>query len=573
MTQYSISFSNPHTHFIQIEAIFETQGEQILNIQLPAWRPGRYELGNFAKNVRNFKCFDDTHQELLAEKVTKDCWKVSLINNSQKIRVSYEYYANELNAGSTYLDELQLYVNPVNCLVYVPSNIQGSCELNIDVPDDFMIAIGLKKVGHRKYQAANFHELVDSPFIASPSIQHRTYEVEGKQFFVWMQGEAKPNWNKVVDDFKQFTIKQLQLFKHFPAEEYHFLIQVLPFSFYHGVEHLTSTVIAIGPSYDLNDKSVYDELMGVSSHELFHVWNIKSIRPAEMFPYDYTKENYSHLGYVAEGITTYYGDLMLLRSNYFSLDEYLELLAEQITKHEHNFGRFNYSVAESSFDTWLDGYVPGVPNRKISIYADGCVLAFIADVLIRKHSKNQFSMDEVIRGLYVDYALKNKGYTEKDYQLLLEKYAGIDFTDFFKNYIHGKTAYTSLFVECLQYLGLILIEKPSLQFYEAYLGVKIAPNGNEIVAVYPDSIAEKIGMSVGDEILSLNGKSIVKNLHKWCAFYADELMQFTLRRKQRNFRIELQLDGQVYYKNYTIKMADNLDAKQHESLLMWKGEA
>ena len=142
----------------------------------------------------------------------------------------------------------------------------------------------------------------------------------------------------------------------------------------------------LGPSYVVFD-AVYPDLLGVSSHELYHTWNVKAIRPIELFPYDFTKENYSELGYLCEGVTTYMGDLFLFKSNVFSEEEYFNELNQQLQKHFDNPGRFNYSVAASSFDTWLDGYVPGVPNRKVSIYTEGCLIALVCDLMIIHHSK------------------------------------------------------------------------------------------------------------------------------------------------------------------------------------------
>ena len=127
-----------------------------------------------------------------------------------------------------------------------------------------------------------------------------------------------------------------------------------------------------------------------------------------MLPYDYAKENYSTLGYVCEGITTYYGDYILYRSGIFSDDDYLNCFNAQLKKHFDNFGRYNYSVAQSSFDTWLDGYSKGIPDRKVSIYTEGCLLAFITDVNIRKSTNNQKNLDDVMRTLYNDFAKKAK---------------------------------------------------------------------------------------------------------------------------------------------------------------------
>jgi predicted metalloprotease with PDZ domain len=168
-----------------------------------------------------------------------------------------------------------------------------------------------------------------------------------------------------------------------------------------------------------------------------------------MWPYDYTKENYSTLGYVYEGITTYYGDLMLLRSGVWNWEQYLSSLNSDIQRHYNNSGRFNYSLAESSFDTWLDGYVPGIPARKTSIYIEGLLAALIADIILIKNSDGKYCLDNVMYDLYHGCYAKGKGYSEAEYKLLLEKYAGNSFDLYFKEIIWGKNFFEKYLVELL----------------------------------------------------------------------------------------------------------------------------
>jgi hypothetical protein len=418
--KYIISYKNPHQHFIDIEFIAENIQQDELVIQLPSWRPGRYELGNFAKNVQKWAAFDETGNPLNFQKVTKDSWKVETKGVSQ-VHVKYNYYAVDLNAGSTYLDTNQLYVNPVNCCVYIPGRMDGVV-LSVIVPEDYKIAISAANArfdegtGKQSFLLADYDELFDTPFIASKTLQHSAFDLGENKFHLWFQGECKPNWEKLTIDFMKFCKEQVDIFGEAFFKEYHFLFQILPTRFYHGVEHTESTVIALGPGYNVMKGDLYEDLLGVSCHELFHSWNIKTIRPIEMQPYDYTKENYSKLGYVCEGITTYYGDYLLYRSGVFNQEQYFQTFNERMQKHFDNHGRYNLSVADSSFDTWLDGYVPGIPNRKTSIYDEGNLLAFCTDIFIRKNSDNKYSLDDVMRYLYKEIALNEKGYSYIDYK-------------------------------------------------------------------------------------------------------------------------------------------------------------
>jgi predicted metalloprotease with PDZ domain len=205
--------------------------------------------------------------------------------------------------------------------MYTKDTMQEKCSVELGIPADWKICCSMPQEDH-VLRALDYHELVDSPFIASPSMQHDFYVVNDIKFHLWFQGEFKPDWDRLKTDFTKFTEKQLEHFKAFPTDEYHFIFQITPYTTYHGVEHKASTVIALGPTYDVMEE-LYTELLGVSSHELYHAWNIKSIRPKEMYPYDFSKENYSRLGFVCEGVTTYLGDQFLLKSGVFDLDQYL----------------------------------------------------------------------------------------------------------------------------------------------------------------------------------------------------------------------------------------------------------
>ena len=248
-------------------------------------------------------------------------------------------------------------------------------------------------------------------------------------------------------------------------KEYHYLNQILPYQAYHGVEHKKSTVVSLGPSYQVFG-SLYKELLGVSSHELYHTWNVKTIRPAEMLPYDFTKENYSPLGYLCEGVTTYMGDLFLFKSGVFTLDQYFNEFNTQLQRHFDNHGRLHYSVAESSFDTWLDGYQPGAPGRKVSIYTEGCLIAFITDVKLLQATKNKYGLDEVMKRLFFRFGLENKGVSEMDYKATIEEVGKVSFDAIFEDQIHGTKPYESLLTACLDYIGLELHHKPD----ESYAG-------------------------------------------------------------------------------------------------------
>ncbi len=565
--KYTISIDQPHQQYIQITAFFQSDSDS-LDFYLPSWRPGRYELGNFAKNVKDVRVFDvETKKRLAVAKISKDCWQVAM-EGCKEIRVDYRYYAAELNAGSSFLSEEQLYVNPVNCFLFTKEQYAEPVELKLNIPKSWEIATSMAKNG-TTLMADHFDELADSPFICSAQLQHEEYSVADTLFHLWFNGESKPEWDRLKTDFTAFTKAQIEKFGEFPVSEYHFLFQILPYKAYHGVEHCKSTVIALGPSYDVFGEE-YKELLGVSSHELYHTWNVKAIRPIEMKPYDFTKENYSQLGYICEGVTTYMGDLFLLKSGVFTLKQYLKELSNQLQKHFDNFGRFNYSVAESSFDTWLDGYVPGAPGRKVSIYTEGCLLAFVTDVRILRATKNHYGLDEVMKRLYYDFALAGKGVSASDYKEMLENISGISFDDLFKDYIHGTRPYESILVDCFEYLGLEMEHVPSTSYSAGKLGFKSLKSTAKVTAIYPGSPACLGGLMVDDEVISVNGYKVNADLDKWLSYFTDAEKNLVVHRAGKHITLRLPEVQRNFYSDYTVKLQDQPIGSQKKAFEAWK---
>ena len=563
--QYRISCLNAQQRYIQFSATFPCP-EDHLSIHLASWRPGRYELGNFAKNIKGFRVFDEQNKAVSFEKSNKDTWQIPT-KGTAFIRVEYAYYANELNAGSTYLDEQQLYINPVNCFLFTDD--AHAYELTLDIPATWQIASSLKFENNR-CEVAHFDQLADSPFICSEHLEKASYEVNGSHFHVWFNNQSFIQWEKVLVDFEKFTRAQIEDFSEFPVKEFHFLIQTLPYAAYHGVEHLESTVITLGPHYEVFG-TLYKELLGVSSHELYHVWNVKSIRPAEMQPYHFKEENYAVSGFVYEGVTTYLGDLYLLRSGVFSLEQYLVELSKQLQKHFDNPARFNYSVGDSSFDTWLDGYVPGAPGRKVSIYTEGCLLAFVTDMKLREATNHKYGIQEVMKRMYFDFAVKGIGYTWQDYQQTLENVSGISFQDFFEQFIFGTAPYESILVEACSFFGLDIKQVPSASYAEAKLGMKTVPKGADaqIVSIYPGSPADIAGLSINDEILAVNNMRLQGNIDAWLNFYDGGIKTLLLNRNGRLLEKTLPEVNRFFYLTHTVHRLETLNQHQRKALKHW----
>ena len=572
-TSYRLIYQNPHRQFLHVEMTVNDVSGSTLQLQLPAWRPGRYELANFAKNIQQFKAFGDKGQALVFRKVTKDLWEIDCAGCS-KVKVDYNYYAAVINAGSTYISEGQLYVNPVNCLFYVPERIDASVTVQLSVPEHWQVACAMQRPKRFELVAADYHELADSPFIASPSLQHNSFEAGNVLFHVWFQGQFKPDWERILRDFQKFAANQIEAMGDFPVKEYHFIFQIRTYPTYHGVEHQNSTVITLGPSYDILKEVLYDEFLGISSHELYHAWNVKALRPADMLPYDYTRENYTRLGYVAEGVTTYAGDLFLYRSGVFSDFDFFKNVHKLFQRHFHNYGRFNLSVADSSFDTWLDGYDKGIPDRKTSIYTEGAVLAMMMDISIRRDTANRNGLMDVMRLLYQRHAKQGLGYTEADYQAAIEELAGRSYASFFTDFYYGTKDVDPLLTELLAYVGLSIRNIRSRLYFENRFGFNvkyIREKSAEITDIAPDSIADKAGLKAGDEITAINDIRLLGNLKEWCKYFMEETVTLTVNSGGDTTKITLTPTDEFYYRTRWPEKDRTATDAQKANYLAWTG--
>ncbi|ADB39910.1 M61 family metallopeptidase [Spirosoma linguale] len=473
--RYRLSADSSSPHYIAVDAHLANISTSEVELQLPAWRPGRYELQQFAKNIQRFEIVDQAGKPLSFRKITKDRWLVQTDGVSE-LTVRYTYYAllptpNQLNAGSSFISESLLYVNPVNLCLYAEGRISEPCTLELAIPDSWTVACGLTEARSeqpniRTLLAADFYELVDCPLIAAPVIQDIQYTVGDTDFHVWIQGGRRTDGNptfdadRIVADFRRFSVKQIELYGEFPEKAYHFLTLILPVPYYHGVEHRNSTVLTLGPNDE--GEGLYQDLLGVSSHELFHAWNIIRIRPTELLPYDFTKENYFTTCFVAEGVTTYYGDLMLRQSGVFTDEAYLKELQVLLKRHFENNGRAFQSLTESSWDLWLDGYDKGVPDRKVSVYHKGAIAALILDLHIRQVTDHARSLDDVMRQMWQRFGKPFIGYTLDDYRAVTEAVAGEPLDWYYAVCIFGNQPLEPLLNKYLAWVGLLVAyEEPT----------------------------------------------------------------------------------------------------------------
>jgi predicted metalloprotease with PDZ domain len=567
---YNISYTYPHKHFIDVELTLENVKQDSMILHLPAWRPGRYELQNYAKNIIKFNVKDGNSNKLKFIKSDRNTWKVDSEKQS-KIVVSYSFFAKQMDAGGSLLDENQLYLNFINCLVWAEGKEKEPCTVNLNISEEYKIACGLKAKG-KVLHAKDYSELIDAPMFASKTLQSHTFSVQDTSFTIHIQGDIAIDWKKKQADFTAFIKAQLEIFGEFPEPEYHFLFQILPYRHYHGVEHRHSTVITLGPDTDFDKPSFYKSLLGISCHELFHAWNICKIRPAEMMPYNLTKENYFPTGFVAEGVTTYYGDILLARSGVWTSEAYFEELNDNLQKHMSNPARNFVSLAETSLDLWVDGYQPSNPYRKVSIYDKGALIALILDVEIRRATKNKKSLDDVMRALWQDFGKKEIGYTIEDYKAIAEKVSGISLQKYVDDCIYGTTPLENVLARSLDYVGCIVEMAGSVSVSEDHFGIRArkVEDSWRIESIATGSPADK-ALDVGDEITEVNRQKITGSLDD--VLWAKQMADITIMRSGKLIHRVVLRDGGNYFLSYRVNKNSKVTETQKANFKEWMGQA
>ena len=575
MTYYHVSFENPLTFYLQIQLLVEAPADAAgpLALQLPAWRPGRYELQNFAQKIQRVEISDaETDAPLPYRKTTKDRWEVPGAAG-RSVRVRYNFYAHQMDAGGSWLDANQLYLNPVQALMYADGQQDTPCQLTLDLPADWRLACGLPQSLPNTLQANSFDELVDSPLIASPTLRHEQYEAGGVPFHVWAQGEdAVIDWPRLLADFQAFSAEQVTLFGSFPVADYHFLNQFLPYNHYHGVEHHNSTVIVLGPAEALMQEALYKELLGVSCHELFHTWNIKAIRPAELLPYDYARENYFRTCYIAEGLTTYYGEYLLARSRVRTPAQYFEELNTVLRKHYDDAGSQHLSLADASTDLWLDGYKAGVPDRKVSVYHKGALAALLLDLTLRQLHGHARSLDDVLRRLYAEFGQTGVGYTEDDYARLVSEVAGRKMQVYFDKFINGTASLQEPLDKALRTVGCRLVAYENASASEGMFGFRAAMKGGQtdIIYIWPDSPAAA-ALTVDDELVAINGRRVDGNLQALLSTDAPHY-EVAVFRQNRLLLVDLVAQpGVGFGPRYAVEKLAEADEAQRAGFEKWLG--
>jgi predicted metalloprotease with PDZ domain len=428
--EYRISSATPGAHLFEVTCTVPEPDPQGQVFSLPAWIPGSYMIREFARNIVRLSAQADG-EPCTVEKLDKHTWRAMARPGARKLSLHYEVYAWDLSVRSAHLDTTHGFFNGTSVFLAVAGRTDSPCIVTIDKPEaeacrHWKLITALPPEHGRagdaqrfgRFRAADYDELIDHP-VEMGEFTLARFEAAGVPHDVALTGLHDCDLDRLCADLKRVCEWQIRLFgKPAPVDYYAFLTMVVGEG-YGGLEHRASTALICSRA-DLPWKGMeglpdgYKTFLGLCSHEYFHTWNVKRIKPAAFTPYDLGRENHTRLLWAFEGFTSYYDDLALVRSGVIGIDDYLELLGKTVSNVMRGSGRLKQSVAESSFDAWTKYYRQdeNAPNAIVSYYAKGALIALALDVQLRAGSDGRTSLDDVMRLLWQRHGLSGVGVPE-----------------------------------------------------------------------------------------------------------------------------------------------------------------
>lgn len=525
LIEYDIAF-NPSLRQIEIKLLVNKPIEKGQTLSLPAWTPGSYCIRDYTKHIISIQATDRSMQKKVAlKKINNNTY---VCESAEKLEVHYVLYANDNSIRGCYCSFDRIFINGSAAFITLAGFESSPVQVTLNkknINSDYQVATQLKPIdaqqwGWGTYAANDFDELIDCP-IAISELHITEFLVDKVPHFICMIGKVLGDTQKLTNDVAKICQAQANVFKDaLPFESYLFILHLVDDN-YGGLEHRNSSaLIASRNSLPLNDKErskEYKSLLGLFSHEYFHAWHVKRIKPYNFINLDLNVPAYTTLLWVFEGFTAYYDDLALVRAGVITQAEYFVLLVNQIVRYTRLPGKHCQSLAESSFDAWTKYYFPNENslNQGVSYYIKGSLVACLLDMQIRVQSQNQKSLDGVMRALWENFAKQGKGVSESDIENLLVE-SGIE-KSFLQQAVYECTLLPieDIFSQFGLQLDFALYsqidayypEAPPLSSTQGVFGwlLKKSDFAVTVMSVLADSAAGQAGICAGDEVVAIDG--------------------------------------------------------------------
>ena len=534
---YRLAMPHPNSHLYEVSIEVEQSADakiEALDFQMAKWSPGRYAVFDFAKNVQEVYAASLCSPNLVCEQIIlpitrldDQTWRVQtggfkLISNINRFVFRYKVFANDLSGTFSVLDSRHANFNGGSIFMYVVDHKQDAVTLSIDPPKGWRITNGrVNRPDQREWQFPNWDILIDTPTEIGADWTEDNFTVGGKSYHVVVHslGNEAGKRRALVRDIERIVKAETAMWGPPEFDSYTFLIHFANDGHSgDGMEHLTSTQI-IQPGA-LADPGTLEETLDTVAHEFFHVWNVKRLRPIELGPWDFTRPANTRGLWIAEGITNYYGHLMMRRAGIWTDAQLWSRLIQQITEIENAPGSRLMSAEESSLSAPFIDDAPhaqqtNLTNTSISYYPKGEILGIMLDLLIRGKTNGKASLDDVMRRMYEEfyvkssnasYYLRGRGYRNEDFERVVSQVAGADMSDFFKRYVRGVE--TPPYDEAFAQVGLRLVRQPRSP---VSVGVNFGDTdtgGLKVERVRPNSPAADAGWEDGDKILTVGAVRI-----------------------------------------------------------------
>lgn len=508
MITYTVSMPAPHSHLFHVSVALDGLAGDHVELVLPSWTPGSYMIREYARHIQGLAASAEGAGALPWHKTAKDTWRVET-GGAEQITVRYQVYAFDLTVRTSHLDGTHGYFNGANLFMFVPGRTAEPLRLIVEPPAGWAVTTGLDPADAadpNAFSVDDFDHLVDSPVECGT---HRLlrFEVDGVPHRIAIWGRGNEDEARLLADTRRIVEAQRDFFGGLPYRHYTFILHLTD-GRGGGLEHRNSVTNQLD-RWTFRPERSYERYLSLTSHELFHVWNVKRLRPAPLGPFDYRRESYTRLLWLMEGGTSYYDDLLLARAGLLRPERYLERLAEKIVTLQSQPGRLLQSVEQSSFDAWIKLYRPdeNSANSSISYYLKGALVCLLLDMELRARTGGERSLDDLLRLLYARYPLDGPGIPEEGAVLAAAaELAGEQSSalgDFFARYVAGLDELD--YARGLATVGL----EPAWQRRrpEAWLGAALKRQGERTVvsAVRADGPAYAAGIYADDELLALDG--------------------------------------------------------------------
>ena len=607
--RYTVDLEDAKNHYLTIKVVVPVNSDAT-ELMMAVWTPGSYLVREYARNIDSMTVTSGS-RELGFEKIRKNRWLVET-KGVKSFEVSYRLYCNEMSVRTNWVGGQYAMINGAPTFITVPDRLDQQHEVQLLLPRNWTrSATSLKSVGDdpHRFVAGNFDELVDSPIVAG-NVTVYPFVVSGVEHQLVNVGESG-YWDgtKAATDLKKVVEAHQEMWGVVPYDRYMFINMIVESG--GGLEHDNSSVLMTS-RWSFRDRGRYKSWLSLASHEFFHTWNIRRLRPKSLVTYDYENEVYTDSLWIAEGITSYYEDLLLLRAGLLSRSEFLSRLSGNVEGVQRTGGRKLQSLKDSSYDAWIKYYRPdeNSSNTRISYYSKGAVAAFLLDARIRKSTKGEKSLDDLMRKLFADYLAT--GYSTAEFRATASEIAGEDLSDWFASVIDSTKELDYSDIEAIGVnvpskkpatadkketdkkeadkkedgakvmAGLSVLKDrlasavgvksgASSSRGRPYLGFRTSATDGivKVTSVKPDSPASDVGINIEDEVIAVNGFRITSSVDSRLSQYevGDEL-EILISRRGQLMTLKL-IIGQLESRSYRLRFVSRPSKEQRRQLDLW----